>query len=1123
MSFLPDRDSRFAQAEAALADYLARREGGEPLEFERFCAEHDEIAAELQLLFRTCESLDRPPHQDSFAGLVGLPESLARAHNRFADYQVGERIARGGMGEIVAVHDPVLRRDMVMKIVRGDDWRACDERARRVERFLREARTTGQLDHPGIVPVHELGVHSDGRPYFTMKRVRGQTLADLFAQHRKGDIDWSQARLLIVLQRVCEATAYAHSRGAIHRDLKPANVMVGDFGEVYVMDWGLSKLRDDAGQPETSSVGASSSGDSLATMEGEVIGTPCYMSPEQAAGAQNHVGPATDVYAIGAMLYELICGSPPYCVEGRAPPPHAVLARLLRGPPAPLEHCAPRTPAELLAICDKAMRRDPRQRFVDARDLASDLAAFAEDRVVRAHRTGPIVELRKWIRRNRALTASAAMALLAVLVGSVWIARANRDLAGALQSQVETARFGAYRSNLLLAQAELEAGNDERAAYWLGECPERERGWEWRHLALRPLSNDRRVALSMEASALAFDRGGTRLAVGGREGDVLVLRSSDFDVLSAFRVPPTDNVDWVADLAFDPTGGILAVATKGAIPTLWRVDDGGYVGALVGHRSEVVDLSFGLDPDVLYTAAADGSIRAWSVSQQRELSRLDFDAALPTSLAIDPAGERMLAGFSDGAILEWELGSWCVTTRLEFPGESVAQVRYDPKGQLLMASSNQPSADRGITRLWMARTHELWKELRSDGVVLGSQVDVDAGLVCVASSSGDVAVLSIDSEDAIDQIGLVASGLRHRKPTAFCAADFAPAALGDLHMTSGHGLLARSGFTRRTSDFHFESSGNDRMQFSRRHPSEPRLAIATDSTITLLDSRTGRHVATLEQHEETVNCVAFTRDGRRMLSVDDNGRLVEWDARDYRVLRKRELGASVLAVCGSDASDVIVFQREDLGIGVLIGDDPAPRWTLAPSELPGEVFKPLVTRDGRRVFAATGERTVTEFDARDGRPLRTLLAPTRLIGVLALSPDEQFVAAGCDDFSVVVWSLVRGNVERRLLFGAYSSTEFLQTPVVTSLEFDATSSRLFAGLGIGVFCAWDLPRGELLLCAPALRGWITGLDVDPVGGRVWLTNHRGELRVLESDPRVAAEFARGMRMEILAGRWRKRE
>ena len=380
----------------------------------------------------------RDPVPEGEADFVSeVLRGLERRREGGARYAIEKEVARGGQGAVLRVWDEDLRRSLAMKVIldqHGEAWRGTKSVLvrRTLRRFLEEAQVTGRLDHPGIVPVHELGLDSRGRVYFTMKLVEGQDLKQVFELSRTGREGWTQPRVLGVLLRVCEAMAYAHSKGVLHRDLKPANVMVGRFGEVYVMDWGLAHVlgtpdeRDlrvrAPGTPEARGERAGNGRDwsddpLLVTMDGEVLGTPCYMSPEQARGELAAMGPHSDVYAAGALLYHLVAGHPPYVEPGKRPENHQILRRLVLQAPAPLHERAPRAPHELIAICEKAMAREPAERYADMLALAEDLRAFLENRVVHAYETGAVAELRKWVRRNRGPATAIAGAVLVALGG----------------------------------------------------------------------------------------------------------------------------------------------------------------------------------------------------------------------------------------------------------------------------------------------------------------------------------------------------------------------------------------------------------------------------------------------------------------------------------------------------------------------------------------------------------------------------------------------------------------------------------------------------------------------------------------------------------------------------------
>ncbi|NUP95096.1 MAG: ATP synthase F1 subunit delta [Planctomycetaceae bacterium] len=289
------------QPEPSVLDLVARRIGEAP----RITLREEDSAA-----------VSSPVIDPSSKEKVAVP--VGRSNYQF----LGE-IARGGMGVILKGHDTDLGRDVAVKVL---DKRLAD-RPEVVQRFVEEAQIGGQLQHPGIVPVYELGTMKDERPFFTMKLVKGRTLATLLSERET--VGANRQRLIAIFESVCQTMAYAHSRGVIHRDLKPANIMVGAFGEVQVVDWGLAKVLLRGGTADESRARVaqsqftvletvrSSKGSSTGTesMIGSVLGTPAYMPPEQASGHVDRLDERADVFALGAILCEILTGSPPYVGE----------------------------------------------------------------------------------------------------------------------------------------------------------------------------------------------------------------------------------------------------------------------------------------------------------------------------------------------------------------------------------------------------------------------------------------------------------------------------------------------------------------------------------------------------------------------------------------------------------------------------------------------------------------------------------------------------------------------------------------------------------------------------------------------------------------------------------------
>jgi len=389
---------------------------------------------------------------------------------RMSPFQAEKEIAHGGMGAIILAHDKAIQRELAVKVMRPE---VADSEEHRL-RFLEEAQVTGQLEHPNIVPIHELGKDAEGNLYFTMKLVKGRSLGEILKElksvgeresGRKGDSSGEESPippfphspipslpdLLSVFLKTCDGIAFAHSKGVIHRDLKPDNIMVGEFGEVQIMDWGLAKVlgqvsgvsvqvsgedeeSDPSGQkPETRSLKPSAaeaesairkaetvrsvrSGSDIAlTVDGQITGTPAYMPPEQAEGKLEMIDHRSDVYSLGAILYEILTLERP--IEGGTV--HKILLNVSEGKITPPERRTPdrHVPKELSAVVMKAMEKNRRKRYQSVQELGQDIKLFLEGRSVSAREDSFVESVAKLLKRNKGV--SVAVAVAAILLVSV--------------------------------------------------------------------------------------------------------------------------------------------------------------------------------------------------------------------------------------------------------------------------------------------------------------------------------------------------------------------------------------------------------------------------------------------------------------------------------------------------------------------------------------------------------------------------------------------------------------------------------------------------------------------------------------------------------------------------------
>ena len=669
--------------------------------------------------FGTADTLDSGPGGALLVG--GSVDTERITEEQAGRYTEGEELGRGGIGRVCVAFDAHLGREVARKELLARLGTGTAPSPQSLARFLREARVTGQLEHPGIVPVHELGRKPDGTLYYTMKLVRGESLTR--ALRKCADLD-ARLRLLGHVRDLCEAIAYAHSRGAVHRDLKPDNVMVGAFGETVVVDWGLAKIRGASDlrsedleahtrwlreQPASPSQSArpldSGEGDAAHTLEGSTMGTPAYMSPEQARGDVDAMDERTDVWGLGAILFEVLTGRAPYAGKSA----FDVLSRVLVQDPPPVRELCPEAPPELAAIADRALTRDPDGRYASAAEIAEEIAAWQDGRRVGAYEYTSWELVRRFAKRNRAATVAALVTLLGALLATVLVWRSYRteqaERARAEEQRVQAeaaerrAEDAAERARRTLAEAllgEAERQRDEGdsgasalyAAGALAQEPNLEAPDEAsRERIVRALSRYVEATRS-RAHEFAGRLGHADLALSSRGAFTSDGRFVATVFGEGFAVFDLDDEDRRATPRVQAVEGARGV---------WGVTADGGVLLVAGERSGVYDLRSGgqreaWDATARTAVEQGGAIVIGHADGTLQFGPRRWPTPLPSAdrLAWSPDGRRVaVASRGQGRVAVLELATGRVLFERVLPA-AVQSLAFSPSGEELAVGGQHP-------------------------------------------------------------------------------------------------------------------------------------------------------------------------------------------------------------------------------------------------------------------------------------------------------------------------------------------------------------------------------------------------------------------------------------------------
>jgi WD40 repeat protein len=978
------------------------------------------------------------------AGARGTAPSAARA-TTLGNYVVEGEVARGGLGHILRAYDKRIGRTVAIKEL------LPDRRGSR-ERLVREARITGRLEHPGIVPVYDAGAWPDGEPFYAMKLVAGQSLRERIAETRSlGE----RLALLPHALAVAEAIAFAHSKGVIHRDIKPANVMVGEYGETLVVDWGLAK--EVGGSDETPSGPSEPPLDAHETAIGTVVGTPAYMAPEQAAGRR--IDARADVYALGALLYELLSGRQPRESTADAPAPLATIVAEL--------------PVELAAIVGKAMAPDPDARYPSGRELAEDLKRFTTGQLVAAHRYSPWGLMRRFVRRHRAIVAVAGAALLVLAAGGVLSVQrivAARNLAeaqrGAAEEQRRVARsaeaeVSARADQLVLGQAALVLEHDPTAALaWLKQYP--------------PSAPDWGRARGLIADA--WSRGIAR------------------HVLATPRVPDA--------AAITPDGGQVATGENDGTVRLWDLAAGRSV-TLRGHTADIMALAFSSDGKLLASASEDKTVRLWDVAGARQVATVTV-AEFARAVAFTPTGDRLALGLQDGSVATWDLASAVVAPIGRHNAPKVTGVAYSPDGKLLASSG----LDKTV-RLWDASGAEVRAFAAPRTLADVAFAPDGAAVAAIDEQTVHLWTLATGGHVALDRASPTIT-LAFTGPNAIVFGDgqgdvhvWWPAS-GDVQTLRGHsnfiervavasaaGLMLSSSDdrtvrvwpipgTRRVLKLPAPASGVPEIS------PDDRWAASGDyqGHVVLWDLGDGA-VRTLTGHRDWVTDFDFSHDGTKLASTDHTT-LRLWDLASGRgrvlMTSPRSLdGPSFTADGMLIVADGVDAMLVDAATGAIRCRFPARGVTLAPDgrgfagvehgqlyivdaadcarryifdfgEVGEDVAWALFSPNGRQVASVRATDFAVLLLDLDSRQLRVLRGHEGSVRALRFSPDGTLLSSSSADGTVRLWDTATG-ATRRVLRGHDAS--------VNAARWSPDGQILASSDSLGVIRLWSVDGDEV--------------------------------------------------------------
>lgn len=1029
---------------------------------------------------------------DTVSGISGEVKVRRTLNTEMRDgrnYVVSRTVARGGMGVIKSAHETVLQREVAMKLMLEDAKPVA------IDRFCQEAQVTAQLEHPNIVPVHELGMNAEGKPFYTMKLVRGISLKRVLEFLGSADAEtvrqWPLSALLTVFQKICDALAFAHSKGVIHRDLKPANIMLGEYGEALVMDWGLAKLLgreqqrtgkikidaiEEAEAHEPTDADATTIGP---TISGTVMGTPQYMPPEQANGEVEMMDERTDIYALGAILYYILALRPPF--HGRSTA--EVVQNVRAGRIVPFaEACGKRRlphwpgarlPESLTAVALKAMSFEKADRYPSVQALQVEIRAYQNGFATLAENAGAWKVIHLFLRRHRTVSVAAALVLLSGVVFSVYLYRARNKAEEAshqariakdvADKQRDVAENQLYLSDMLQAGRQLVDGRPEGARRLL-QRHQREpsgrdlRDWEWFYLAGQASQDRLRVnAHPGGVLALAASTDGARLATGGADGQIALWQ------------------------------------TRGLVPQ-WRTQ---------AHTGSVLTISVSTDAKYIASGGADGYVRIWSIEAHKSVAERRIGVGNPVrSVAWRPGNDSqptLAIGSFDKDLLIWHPfadGDGGVPETFSTTKQGVASLHWSGDGSRLTAG--ETDADNTLEVFDFATREKLLSTSSGAGNdVFAAALSPDGKYAAAGSKNLVVSVFEVSSKTrkffsplhhgfvsalAWRPDGSQLASASHDGTIRICS----PKGGSEVsQVLNGHdGEVNTLAWIKLPSQ---DTAARTMALFSGGADGTLRAWLPASAEDTTLSVKSGNWVAGAQ----------WDPSGTRVAVVNFKDRVYIADpvtGLNFPVYTTR---GNLFDVAWSP--DGSRFATASRGAGIIEVFDAATGCPVGSYSLPKAVR--VAWSATGRYLAAAGLDSTRIWDTRNGTLVTTILRPSKSI---AWFPDEHRIVLGGTDGAIQVWDAFAGTIlatwkEASPVAPGSIVSEFEPPHAVFDLRWSTGGRYLAYGTQDGLANILDGETGKLVRALPGHSSGVWRLAWSPSGQRLATAGQDGTVRVFATD------------------------